>query len=144
MNSRRRLATVSVLSFLTAWATCWPLHADEQTPGGPFAESLSTKNSAGLPRTAQPSQAEGPQSPADNTVPLFRVVEHGKWGYMDRNGKIVISPEYYDAYPFTEGLALIQPFHVIGSRAIRVSIIDKNGKMVGSKIYSQAQAFSEG
>ena len=59
---------------------------------------------------------------------------------MDKTGKIVISPEYYDAYPFAEGLALVQPFRVLDGRAIRVQIIDKSGKIVFSQLYELGEA----
>ena len=86
-----------------------------------------------------------PQSPAIEAGPLFPVKDHGKWGYMDSTGKLVISPTYYDAYPFSEGLALVQPLVDMENRAIiRVQFIDKSGKMVGSKHYAYAEAFSQG
>lgn len=84
-------------------------------------------------------------STAKDPDPLFPILEHGKWGYMDRTGKMVISPEYYDAAPFKEGLARIQPWSVLLSKAIRVYFIDKAGKMLNmSKIFSYAKDFSEG
>ncbi len=97
-----------------------------------------------LRQAAQPGQTADQQSPANETGPLFPVGEHGKWGYIDKTGKIVIPLHYYLAYPFSEGLAFIQPFPVLGSRAIRLQFIDKAGLMVMSKIYSYAQPFSEG
>jgi WG containing repeat len=78
------------------------------------------------------------------TDPLFPVKEHGKWGYMDKSGKLVISPDYYDAYPFTEGLALVQPHVDMDSRAIRVRFIDTSGNLLGSKTYAYAEVFSDG
>jgi len=33
--------------------------------------------------------------------------ESGCWGYMDANGKVVIDPVYYDAQPFSGGVALV-------------------------------------
>lgn len=64
---------------------------------------------------------------------------------MDKTGKIVISPEYYDAAPFKEGLARIQPWRILLSKAIRVDFIDKSGKILNmSKMFSYAEDFSEG
>lgn len=57
-------------------------------------------------RTLQPSGAPDEQSPAEDPDPWFPLVEHGKWGYIDKTGKIVIKPEYIDAGPFKEGSAL--------------------------------------
>jgi len=124
-----------MLLLLSGCFLCWPLWATgDRIAAGPLAEPL----------TAQPGQTAGPQSSANETGPLFPVGEHGRWGYIDKTGKIVIPLQYYLAYPFSEGLALIQPFPVLGSRAIRVLIIDKTGMVIGSKIYSHAYAFSEG
>jgi hypothetical protein len=49
------------------------------------------------------AQSADPKTSADDTDPLFPIVQHGKWGYMDKTGKVVIAPQYYNAYPFTEG-----------------------------------------
>src|SRR6266566_437300 len=126
MDSRPRFSTFFLLLLFTACFLFRPLQATgERAAGWPLAESLPTSNSARLRQAAQPSQTASPQSPAEETGPLFPVEEHGKWGYIDETGKIVISPEYYDAGPFIEGMALIQPFAVVGRRAIRVLIIDK-------------------
>jgi len=145
MDSRPRFGTFFLLLLFTVCFLFRPLQATgEQASSQPLAESLPASNSAGLRQAAQPGQTASPQSPADETGPLFPVEEHGKWGYIDKTGKIVISPEYYDANPFIEELALVQPFPVLGRRAIRVLIIDQSGKMVGSRIYAYAQAFSEG
>src|SRR5712691_8721825 len=145
MNTRPRYATFSVLLLFTACFLFRPLQAtDERAAGRPLAESLPAHNSTRLQLAAQPGRSASQESPANETGPLFPVEEHGKWGYMDKAGKIVISPKYYDAYPFIEGLALVQPFQVLLSKAIRVLIIDKTGNTVGPSIYSHAQDFSEG
>ena len=36
---------------------------------------------------------------------LFRIVKDGKIGYADRNGKVVIEPQFDGAYPFKNGIA---------------------------------------
>jgi len=90
-------------------------------------------------------QGDNAKTSAKENDPLFPVVEHRKWGYMDKTGKIVIAPQYHNAYPFTEGIARIEPFAVIGARAIRVQFIDKTGQRLPlEQIYAYAEPFSEG
>ncbi|MDX6271744.1 MAG: hypothetical protein QOD28_2967, partial [Acidobacteriota bacterium] len=69
---------------------------------------------------------------------LFPVRQEGKWGYIDRAGKIVIRPQYDVAWEFTEGLAYVK------SGAER-GVIDKTGRMVVSlQQVDLAGFFSEG
>ncbi len=47
-------------------------------------------------------------------------ISNGLWGYVDASSKYVINPQYYMAYPFSEGLAAVQ--NANGT----YDIIDKN------------------
>ena len=38
---------------------------------------------------------------------LFRIVKNGKIGYADKNGRIVIEPEFQCAFPFKNGIAKV-------------------------------------
>lgn len=38
---------------------------------------------------------------------LFRIVEGGKYGFIDRKGRVVVEPRFDDAEEFSEGLALV-------------------------------------
>jgi hypothetical protein len=142
MNSLPRLITFSLLLLFSVCFLFRPLQAtDERAAAGP----LTANNSAGVQEAAAPVHAEDSQPGASEAKPLFPVVEHGKWGYMDKAGKIVIPPQYYDAGPFKEGMARVQPWPVLLSKAIRVYFIDKSGKMLSVfKVYANAQDFSEG
>ncbi len=51
--------------------------------------------------------AAGPERPAA-AGPLFRVRSGGKWGFIDRAGRVVISPRFDAAEPFSEGLAAVR------------------------------------
>ena len=37
-------------------------------------------------------------------VELYPIVQEGKWGFMDKAGKVVIRPQYECAWDFTDGL----------------------------------------
>lgn len=54
----------------------------------------------------------------------------GLWGYIDKTGEYVIEPAFYDAFPFSEGLAAVKT--VTGF----YSFIDKTGKEVIKGEYS--------
>jgi hypothetical protein len=110
MNSRPRFATFSLLLLLTACFPCWTVWAtDERTTAGPLAESLAAHNSAGLPQAVKPGQTAGPQSPANETGSLFPVTKDGtQYGYIDKTGQLVISPQYDNANDFSEGLAAVK------------------------------------
>lgn len=57
----------------------------------------------------------------------------GLWGYIDKTGEYVIQPTFYDALPFSEGLAAVKT--VTGF----YSFIDKTGKEVIKGNYSDAK-----
>jgi hypothetical protein len=90
--------------FICSVLSCSPRNTNERTSVQPIVESIASRNLKGFQQAADPQSAE-PKPPANDTDPLFPVVEHKKWGYMDKNGKIVILPKYYNAYRFTEGIA---------------------------------------
>jgi WD40 repeat protein len=68
---------------------------------------------------------------------MFPIEQNKKWGYIDRNGKIVIEPRFDSADEFSEGLALIETNGKWG-------FIDTNGTVVIEARYSSAHKFSEG
>ncbi|MCE5198650.1 MAG: WG repeat-containing protein [Armatimonadota bacterium] len=73
--------------------------------------------------------------------PLLPVVRDGKWGYIDRTGKIVVDFQYYKATGFSEGLAGV----AVGKwRREKWGFIDTTGKVVIEPQFSSADAFSEG
>jgi hypothetical protein len=147
MDPRPRLATFTLQLPLICSLFCVPCQASNERGTGQTSADRSPANHllGHQETTQQPTEAPDAQSPAKDPDPLFPVLEHGKWGYMDKTGKIVIKPEYYDAFPFKEGMARIQPFAVLLSKAIRVQFIDKSGKILDmSTIYSYAEDFSEG
>jgi hypothetical protein len=70
---------------------------------------------------------------------LFPVKVDDKYGYMDRNGKLVVDPQYAGASRFSEGLAAVQL-----KKAEKVGYIDVSGKLVIPLEFDLADPFSEG
>ncbi|MFB6456252.1 WG repeat-containing protein [Chitinophaga sp. Hz27] len=69
--------------------------------------------------------------------PLFIFTEHGKVGFIDQQGKIIIPPVYAEADDFSEGLAAVRSDGYFG-------YIDPSGKMIISAAYDRAEAFHNG
>jgi len=68
---------------------------------------------------------------------LIAVKQSDKWGYVDKNGKMLIAPKYNRAYPFSDGLAL-----VLGENN-KWGYIDQKGNYVVQPQYANASCFSE-
>ena len=47
-------------------------------------------------------------APPARSGPLFPVVKGGRWGYIDRTGRVLVSPRFDEAAPFSEGLAPVR------------------------------------
>jgi hypothetical protein len=68
-------------------------------------------------------------SSSDDPTP---VQQEGKWGYADKNGKIIIKPQFSRAGRFSEGLALVWAGGVpltdpVVKSFVRMGYIDKTG-----------------
>jgi hypothetical protein len=57
---------------------------------------------------------------------LAAVKLNGKWGYIDKDGKTVISPQFDQAVPFQNGLAQV----VVRSSPPKFGYIDRTGKYI--------------
>lgn len=102
----------------------------------------------------------------ENTSNRFPILKDGKWGFIDKTGKVVIRPEYDYVEEFSEGLALVR---INTSRSIgrtssdrvgehsasfsddlqsrsksRYGFIDEDGNNVIEMKYDYADSFSEG
>ena len=73
---------------------------------------------------------------------LYAVKKHNKWGYMDSSGNIVISPQFDEAWRFSEDLAVIGLGEDWNSR--KYGFIDKSGNVVIEPMYQAADFFNEG
>lgn len=65
----------------------------------------------------------------------------GKFGYIDKTGKVVIAPQFSVAQDFAEGLAAVR---VEGNADSKYGYIDRTGHLVIPPHFHQARPFSEG
>jgi len=69
---------------------------------------------------------------------LFPIVKDGKWGFMDRAGKVVIAPQYEKRTEFREGLAPVQ------FAPKQWGYIDRTGKIVINPQFEYCGPFKNG
>jgi hypothetical protein len=69
--------------------------------------------------------------------PRFRIWKDGKWGFIDRHGKVAIQPQYDHAYDFADGVAVV----TVGSARY---FIEPDGKVTGRCPFHDEVSFSEG
>ncbi|MFH1258481.1 MAG: WG repeat-containing protein [Elusimicrobiota bacterium] len=88
------------------------------------------------------------QKSTEESIALFRVEVNDKWGYIDKTGKIIITPQFDEARTFSEGLAAVATIEKLKSNADLVnrkwSYINMTGKIVIDQQFSWAGDFSEG
>jgi hypothetical protein len=68
---------------------------------------------------------------------LYTMRENGKYGYINREGFVIIKPAFEEGYSFCEGLARVSVRHKYG-------FIDKTGKVVIEPVFDEAGDFSQG
>ena len=81
--------------------------------------------------------SDAASSAATATVDRFPVEIDGKWGYVDRQGALVIEPQYDQAWPFREGRARVLQFG-------RFGFIDAAGALAVPLRFDNAYDFSGG
>ena len=69
--------------------------------------------------------------------PLAAVSQGGKWGFIDKQGRMVIPPQFEHAQYFSEGLAAAK-------QGGKWGFIDKQGRMVIPPQFEEVKLFSEG
>jgi hypothetical protein len=74
---------------------------------------------------------------AVNTPTLFRIQEKNKIGYVDKKGKMVIPPVYFNGSDFSEGLAAVRQTGFYG-------YIEPKGNFVIEPQFDWADPFSDG
>jgi hypothetical protein len=75
--------------------------------------------------------------PQPGSTVLLRVERSGKWGFIDRAGQIAIAPQFDEAMPFSEGLAVVQRGNAWG-------YIDITGQVAIPFRFTLARRFSDG
>jgi hypothetical protein len=68
---------------------------------------------------------------------LAPVLKNGKWGYIDKSGRLVIEPRFDNAQPFSEGRGLVKEGDLYG-------FIDERGELVIPAKFKDAFGFSDG
>jgi hypothetical protein len=96
-----------------------------------------------LPPLLSPSQE------STKNVPLKPVYQHGRWGYADANGKVMIEPRFDAALPFSEGLARVGVVdeelpEIDGHPNLLWGYIDETGRTIVELRYNALRGFSEG
>ena len=69
--------------------------------------------------------------------PLYRILQNGRFGYIDSTGTVRIQPIFFNASDFSEGLAAVR-------EKGRFGFIDVHGQYVMPPIYDFAEAFEDG
>jgi hypothetical protein len=109
----------------------FPVYMDKD---GKIAFSIETKDLEG-------SVVQG----AGFSEGLAAVRIKGKWGYIDRTGKMVIAPEYVKVTPFHQGLACVAVEEIKGGVGYRTEfIIDRKGTKMKQIPRTTSGGFSEG
>ena len=65
---------------------------------------------------------------------LHRIVKDGKWGYIDPGGNVVIKPKYFEAGPFSNGIAAVKDWNW--------GAIDRTGKFIIPTDWADEISFS--
>ncbi len=68
---------------------------------------------------------------------LYSIVKDGKWGFIDQTGRVVIKPQFDNAFDFQDGLARVTEHG-------KVVFINPTGKVVLRPEFQIVEDFSEG
>lgn len=83
------------------------------------------------------STAEPWSGPASETPTLFPVREDGKWGLIDRTGRLVVDYQYDELGPFSDGMAPVRA-------GVKWGYVDDTGAVAIAPQYSYVEPFSCG
>ena len=88
-----------------------------------------------------PASEEEPETASDSEESI--VEESSLFGYLDRQGRVAIKPQFSSAEPFSDGLAAVGLPNDDGDGEL-YGYIDTSGKMVVPAIYSAVSPFVAG
>jgi hypothetical protein len=105
-----------------------------------LATSAALRSSlpASAAQAAVQQASPAPARKAPDIPPMYPIRVSGQFGYMDRTGKIVVSPQFQRAWDFHDGMARVD-----SARQGR-GIIDPAGKVSFLSKFSRIGDFSEG
>lgn len=143
-----RTLPICVLLGIIGTGICWAVAPKPgESPSGPSALGVASEGIA----TTDPA----PSAPPPRA--LFLIRDQGGCGFIDTTGAVVIDPQFYNAEPFSEGLAPIcipwisTPGKLVDgkwepgkSEPEKWGYIDTSGKIVITPQFSKAWCFSEG
>jgi len=67
----------------------------------------------------------------------------GKYGYVDKQGTLIVKPQYDRAYPFDQGVAIVGRVDKLGLIADEYGLIDRTGKFIIPLEYGYISDFHE-
>src|SRR5258708_14341966 len=67
---------------------------------------------------------------------LYSIVKDGKWGFIDQTVRVVIKPQFDNAFDFQDGLARVTEYR-------KVAFIDPTGKVVLRPGFEIGEDFTE-
>ncbi len=67
----------------------------------------------------------------------------GKWGFMNRDGRLVVPPQWHQVLDFHEGLAMVSNYYP-SNRTYEFGFVNTNGHLEISLRWGRALSFSEG
>ena len=70
--------------------------------------------------------------------------ENGKYGYMNVDGDLIVEPKFKEAYPFSDGVGLVNMAVSEGSAESYYGYIGTDGNYVIEPKYSNARNFNDG
>lgn len=110
------------------------LPKNEPRRRGDKNRNVNIKDKIEEPKLQRPKRKPIPQPPADIYI---KINKGGKWGFTDRNGKIVVEPIYDEVYSYKDDLCCVEKNELFG-------FINRDGEEVVPIIYELALSFSEG
>lgn len=78
------------------------------------------------------------RQPALLAVDLYPISKDGKWGYIDKSGKVLVRPQFESAFLFSDGLA------AVSRDGQKYGFIDSSGNFMIEPRYDFALPFREG